>query len=61
MGMRWLSVFVVGELGCEHLILLEACGVSGLSVFCCVSVDALSPVASLTGVGLKVMRGRSRL
>ena len=61
MGMRWLGDFVIGELGCELLDLLEACGVSGLSVFCCVSVDALSPVVSLTGVGLKVMCGRLRL
>ena len=53
--------FVVGELGCELLVLLDACGISGLSVFCCVSVDALSSVASLTGVGLKVMCGRLRL
>jgi len=60
-GMRCLGVFFVEGLGCELLVLLEACGISGLSVFCCVSVDALSPVASLTGVGLKVRFGRLRL
>ncbi len=43
------------------MVLLEACGVLGLSVFCCVSVDALSPIASLTGVELKVMCERLRL
>jgi hypothetical protein len=60
-GMRFLGVFVVEGLGFELLVCLEACGVSGLSAFCCVSVDALSPVASLTGVGLKVRFGRLRL
>ncbi len=30
-------------------------------MFCCVSSDAMSTVASLSGVGLKVMFGRLRL
>ena len=57
-GVRCLGVFFVGELGCELLVLLEACGILRLSVVCCVSGDALSPVASLSGVGLKVVFGR---
>jgi len=60
-GTRCFGVFVVGEWGCELLVLLGACGISGLTVYCCVSVDAMSPVASLTGVGLKVMCGRLRV
>ena len=60
-GMRCLGIFVVEGLWCVFLVLLEACDISGLSVFCCVSVDALSPVASLTGVRLKVRFGRLRL
>ena len=48
-------------MGCELLVLLEACGIVRLSVFCCVSGDAMSPVASLSSVGLKVMFGRLRL
>ena len=43
------------------MVLLEACGILRLSVFYCVSGDAMSPVASLSGVGLKVMFGRLRL
>jgi len=60
-GMRCYGIFFVGELGCELLVLLEACGILRLCVLCCVSGDEMSPVASLSGVGLKVMSGRLRL
>jgi len=59
--MRCFGIFVVGELGCELLVILEACGILRLSVFCCASGDAMSPVSSLSGVGLKVMFGRLRV
>ena len=52
MGVRFVSVVVIRELGCELLVLLEARVILRLSVFCCVSGDELFPVASLSGVGL---------
>ena len=61
MGVRFVSVVVIRELGSELLVLLEACGISRLPVFCCVSSDELFSVASLSGVGLYDMLGRLRL
>ena len=61
MRMRWFGVLGVGELGCELLVLLDACGVSGLYVFCCVSIEALSPIDAFTDVGLKALCGCLRL
>ena len=61
MGMRCFGIFYVGEWGRELLVLLDACGILRLFMFCCVSSDAMSPVASLSGLGLKVMFGRLRL
>ena len=51
-GMRCFGVFVIGELRCELLFLLAACGILRLSVFCSVTGDTLSLVASILGVGL---------
>ena len=53
-----VSVLLMWGLGCELLVLLDACGISVLYVVCCVFGDAMLPVVSLTGVGLKVMFGR---
>ena len=51
-------VVVKRKSGCDLLVLLEACVFSRLPVFCCVSGDELSQVASLSNVGLF---GRLRL
>ena len=51
-GVRFASVVVIRDLGCELLVLLGACGILSSSVFCYISDDELSPVASLSGVGL---------
>ena len=51
-GVRFVNVVVIRELGSGILVLLEACGISRLPVFCCASGDKLSPVASLSGVRL---------
>jgi hypothetical protein len=55
---HFVGVVVMGELGCDLLVLLEACGILRLPVFCCVSGVEFSSVASLSGVGLI---GRLRL
>ncbi len=47
----FVGVVVMGKLGCDLLVLLEACVILRFSVFCCVSGVELSPVASLSGVG----------
>ena len=41
-----------GGLGCELLVLLDACDISVLYVVCCVLGDAMSPGVLLTVVGL---------
>ena len=55
---RFVSVVLKGELGCNLLVLLGACVFLGLSLFCCVTGDVLSRVVSLSSVG---MFGRLRL
>jgi hypothetical protein len=60
-GVRFVGVVVIRELGYGLLVLLEACFILGLPVFCCVSGDELSPVASLSGVELWILFGRLRL
>jgi hypothetical protein len=46
----FVDVVAEGELGCDLLVLSEACIVLRFHVFCCVSGDKLSPVASLSSV-----------
>ena len=55
---RFVSVVLKGELGYALLVLLGACVFLGLSLFCCVTGDVLSPVVSLSSVELF---GRLRL
>jgi hypothetical protein len=50
-GVRFVGVVVMGGLGCDLLVLLDACVILRLPVLCSVSGDELSPVASLSGVG----------
>ena len=57
-GVRFVGVVMMGGLGCDLLVLLDVCVILGLPELCCVSGDELSPVASLSGVGLV---GRLRL
>jgi hypothetical protein len=52
MGMPGFGAFVIVEVGCELLDLLEACVTLRLTLICCVSDDALLPIASLSGVWL---------
>ena len=49
---RFVVVVVMGELGWDLLVILEACVILRFPVFCCVSGVDLSSVASLSGVGL---------
>ena len=51
-GMRGFGVFLIGEVVCELLVLLEAYNTLRLNVNCCVSDDVSPPDASLSGVGL---------
>jgi hypothetical protein len=55
---RFVSVVLKGELGCGLLVIFGACVFLGLSLFCCVTGDALSPVVPLSSVGFF---GRLRL
>ena len=58
MRVRFVDVVMKGESRGDLLGLLEACGFLRLPVFCCVSGDKLSSVASLSNV---VLLGRLRL
>ena len=58
MRARFGNVVVKGESGCNILGLLGACVFLRLPVFCCISGAGLSPVTSLSNVGLF---GRLRL
>ena len=54
----FVNTVLKGELGCDLLALLGACVSLEISLFLCVSGDVLSPVVSLSSVGLF---GRLRL
>jgi hypothetical protein len=60
-GVRCFGITIVGRLGCELLVLLDAYGISIMYVGCCVFGDVMSPVVSLAGVGLRATCGRLRV
>jgi hypothetical protein len=61
MEIRYFGIFVVRGLGYELLVLLEACGMLRVSGFSCVCGGAMSPIAPLSGVGIRVTFVRLRV